>query len=109
MDLVFVGRDGGELVNWSRWLAGLHKKSGVAPWSAHALRRTAATMAAETGAEPHVVSVLLGHRQIGGNALLSAYQRSRYSDEHRVALQRVADRVDTIVADTNVVPLRGRA
>ena len=67
-DLVFVGPGGGRLVNWSRWLASLHKTSGVAPWSAHALRRTAATLAAETGAEPHVVSALLGHRAIGGNA-----------------------------------------
>ena len=108
-DLVFVGPYGGRLVNWSRWLASLHKTSGVEPWSAHALRRTAATFAAETGVEPHVVSALLGHRAIGGNALLSAYQRGRYSAEHRGALQRLADRVDIIVADANVMSLRGRS
>ena len=93
-------------MNWSRWLASLHKTSGVEPWSAHALRRTAATLAAETGAEPHVISALLGHRAIGGNALLSAYQRAGTRPSIGAALQRLADRVDIIVANANVMPLR---
>ena len=105
-DLVFVNRDGGALVNWSRWLRSIHKISGVESWSAHALRRTAATMAAETGAEPHVVQAILGHRAIGG-VLQSLYQQSRYLPEHAAALQRLADRIDAIVMSVdNIVALR---
>ena len=105
-DLVFVGPEGGELNNWSRWLAKLHVTSGVSPWSAHALRRTAATMAAELGAEPHIVEAILGHRAIG-NALQSVYQHSRYLSEHASVLQALADRIDAIVTGKdNVVRLR---
>jgi integrase len=105
--LVFVGSEGGELVNWSRWLKGMRSAKGaIEPWSAHALRRTCATMAAELGAEPFVVQAILGHREIGGH-LQAKYQRSRYTPEHRHALQLVADRVDAIVkGNDNVVQLR---
>ena len=95
--LVLVGPEGGELVNWSRWLARIHATSGVNPWSAHALRRTAATFCAELGTPPHVVQAILGHRAIGGD-LQSLYQGSRYLPEHAAALQRLADRIDAIVA-----------
>jgi integrase len=107
--LVFVGAEGGELVNWSRWLKAMHSaKTAIAPWSAHALRRTCATMAAELGAEPHVVSAVLGHRSIGGD-LQSKYQRSRYAPEHAHALQLVADRIDAIVVgNDNVVAITKR-
>ena len=101
-DLVFVGPQGGELVNWSRWLARMHATSGVKAWSAHALRRTAATFSAELGAQPHVVQAILGHRAIGGD-LQSLYQQSRYLPEHAAALQKLADRIDAIVEGSDNV------
>ena len=108
-DPVFVGERGGRLQNWDRWLKLVARETGVGGWSAHALRRTAATLAADLGAEPHVISVLLGHKNVGGQ-LTATYSKSRYRREHAEALQRLADQVDAIKAGiSNVTPLRGRA
>jgi integrase len=92
-DMVFVGQNGGKLDNWDRWLKANFKKSGVVGWSAHALRRTTATLAGEAGAAPHVVSVILGHANLGGQ-LVAGYNKSRYESEHANILQDVADFID---------------
>ncbi len=108
-DPIFIGERGGRLQNWDRWLKSLSRKTGVSGWSAHTLRRTAATLAADLGAEPHVISVLLGHKNVGGQ-LTAGYSKSRYRREHAEALQRLADHVDAIESGTsNVTSLRGRA
>lgn len=91
-DLVFVGQKGGKLDNWDRWLKASAKKSGISGWSAHALRRTTATLAGDLGAPPHVVSVILGHANLGGQ-LVAGYNKSRYQAEHARVLQDVADRI----------------
>jgi integrase len=108
-DPIFIGERGGKLQNWDRWLKILSRETGVSGWSAHTLRRTGATLAADLGAEPHVISVLLGHKNIGGQ-LTAGYSKSRYRREHTEALQRLADHIDDIEAGvSNVAPLRGRA
>jgi integrase len=94
-DPIFVGERGGKLQNWDRWLKLLARKTGISGWSAHTLRRTAATLAADLGAEPHVISVLLGHKNVGGQ-LTASYNKGRYRREHTEALQRLADYFDTI-------------
>ena len=94
-DPIFVGERGGKLQNWDRWPKIVAGEAGVSGWSAHTLRRTAATLAADLGAEPHVISVLLGHKNVGGQ-LTSTYSKSRYLREHAEALQRLADQVDAI-------------
>ena len=105
-DPVFVGERGGRLQNWDRWLKTVARETEVSGWSAHALRRTAATLAADLGAEPHVISVLLGHKNIGGQ-LTATYSKSRYRREHAEALQRLADHVEAIESGgSNVAPLR---
>ena len=94
-DPVFVGQRGGKLQNWDRWLKIVARETEVSGWSAHTLRRTAATLAADLGAEPHVISVLLGHKNIGGQ-LTATYSKSRYRREHAEALQQLADQIDAI-------------
>lgn len=94
-DPIFIGERGGKLQNWDRWLKLLSRKTGISGWSAHTLRRTAATLAADLGAEPHVISVLLGHKNVGGQ-LTAGYSKSRYRREHAEALQRLADHIDAI-------------
>ncbi|MDA9823664.1 tyrosine-type recombinase/integrase [Paracoccaceae bacterium] len=94
-DLLFVGPRGAKLGNWDRWLKGTTVKTGIAGWSAHALRRTTATLAGDLGAPPHVVSVVLGHSNVGGQ-LVAGYNHSTYCPEHRQILQEVAVRLDTI-------------
>jgi integrase len=108
-DPVFVGERGGRLQNWDRWLKIVAQQTKVSGWSAHTLRRTAATFAADLGTEPHVISVLLGHKNVGGQ-LTASYSKSRYRREHAEALQRLADQVDAIAYDgSNVTSLRCHA
>lgn len=97
-DRIFVGERGGTIQNWDRWLKRLAKKTGVTGWSAHALRRTASTLAADLGAPPHIVSVMLGHKNIGGQ-LTAIYSKSRYRNEHAEAMCRLGAEVDVILAD----------
>jgi integrase len=99
-DMVFVGQKGGKLDNWDRWLKANFKKSGVDGWSAHALRRTTATLAGKTGAAPHVVSVILGHANLGGQ-LVAGYNKSRYETEHAEVLQQIADKLELIEKKQN--------
>ncbi|MFN5759584.1 MAG: tyrosine-type recombinase/integrase [Sphingomonadaceae bacterium] len=105
-DRVFVGQKGGRLDNWDRWLKKNTKKSGVSRWSAHALRRTTATLAGDLGAPPHVVSVILGHANLGGQ-LVAGYNKSRYETEHAKVLQDVADRIDEL--NRSHIPVSGAA
>jgi len=94
-DLLFVGPRGAKLGNWDRWLKATTSKTGIAGWSAHALRRTTATLAGDLGAPPHIVSVILGHSNVGGQ-LVAGYNQSKYGCEHLQMLQNVADKLDVI-------------
>jgi integrase len=105
VELVFAGERGAKLANWPRWSARMKKKLGfdVTP---HALRRTCATLAGDLGQPPHVVSALLGHRNIGGS-LHSGYNQSRYRAEVASALQMVAGLLDALArGEDNIVALR---
>ena len=92
-DLLLVGPRGAKLKNWHRWIKTITAATGITGWSAHALRRTTATLAGDLGAPPHVVSVILGHSNVGGQ-LVAGYNHSTYRSEHRRILQRVADRLE---------------
>jgi integrase len=94
-DLLFVGPRGSKLGNWDRWLKATTATTGITGWSAHALRRTTATLAGDLGAPPHIVSVILGHSNVGGQ-LVAGYNHSTYGFEHRQILQDVADKLEVI-------------
>lgn len=95
-DRIFVTENGGPLINWSRWLAVNSKRSGVSGWSAHALRRTAATLAGDLGAAPHIIAAMLGHSNIGGQ-LVAGYNKSRYRDEHSAIIEQLGNRVGELI------------
>jgi integrase len=94
----------------------LDEASGVQGWTLHDLRRTAATgMADKCGVAPHVIEAALNH--ISGDAkrgVAGIYNRAKYADEIRKALQAWADYLDglvngrkgRVVAGANVVALR---
>jgi integrase len=106
--LVFTKEGETRLGNWTRWSAQMERRLGfeVTP---HALRRTTATLAGDLGHPPHVVSALLGHRDIGGD-LHDGYNQSRYRPEVAAALQAVADLLDRLAAgEDNLVAIRRRA
>ena len=93
--LIFRGDHGAKLQNWDRWSKKTILATGVEDWDRHALRRTTATMAGELGAPPHVISALLGHRNIG-DQLTAGYSKARYAAEVGEILQLVANRLDAV-------------
>ena len=91
---------GGKLGNWDRWLKATTAKTGIKGWSAYALRRTTASLAGDLGAPSDIVSVILGHSNVGGQ-LLAGYNHSTYRSEHQKILQDVADKLDAIESWAN--------
>ncbi len=108
-DLIFQGDRGAKLQNWDRWSKAIISTAGVTGWDRHTLRRTTATMAGELGAPPHVISALLGHKNIG-DPLTAGYSKARYPSEVGQILQLVADRIEAIEnGQDNIQLLRGSA
>src|SRR5262245_49040529 len=67
------------------------------PWRLHDLRRTAATMMAELGVLPHIIEAILNHVSGHKAGVAGIYNRARYQDEMRGALQRWADRLTNFI------------
>ena len=90
----------------------LDTTSGVSKWTLHDLRRTAATgMADKCGVQPHIIEAALNH--ISGDSkrgVAGIYNRARYTDEIRKALEAWARHVDDLVngapVASNVVQIR---
>jgi integrase len=84
----------------------LDDASGVTGWTFHDLRRTVATGLQRLGVRLEVTEPVLNH--IGSLAgLAGIYQRHRYDDEKRAALQAWGDHVAMLVG-ANVVDLAAR-
>jgi integrase len=87
--------------SWSRTKARLDAALGLPRWCLHDLRRTAATGMADLGVLPHVVEAVLNHLSGTRAGVAGIYNRARYSEEVRDALQRWSAHVAKIVeADT---------
>ena len=67
------------------------------PWRLHDLRRTAATMMAEMGVAPWIVEAILNHVSGHKAGVAGIYNRAKYVDEMREALELWANKVDEIV------------
>ncbi|HXX52021.1 MAG TPA: site-specific integrase [Xanthobacteraceae bacterium] len=65
-------------------------------WRLHDLRRTAATEMAELGTQPHIIEAILNHVSGHKAAVAGIYNRAKYLDPMRDALQRWADEIDRI-------------
>lgn len=81
---------------------------GIAPFTPHDLRRTAATHMEELGISPFIVGHVLNHVSMTKATVTSrVYARYDYAREKREALHLWAERLACIIADKdNVVPLR---
>ncbi|MER8699704.1 tyrosine-type recombinase/integrase [Mesorhizobium sp. M1273] len=78
---------------------GVAKIMRVDPWTAHDLRRTAATGMEELGISPFVVAHVLNHVSLTKATITSrVYARYNYAKEKREALELWADRLRGIVA-----------
>jgi integrase len=81
---------------WDQDKLRLDSRLGIAPWRIHDLRRTAATGMAELGVLPHIVEAVLNHQSGHKSGVAGIYNRARYADEMRVALQKWADHIDRL-------------
>jgi len=65
----------------------------IAPWRLHDLRRTAATGMARLGQPVHVIEAVLNHTSGAISGVAAIYNRHRYLDEKRAALDAWAKHV----------------
>jgi integrase len=82
---------------WSKPKASLNERlDGMAPWRLHDLRRSAATHMAELGVLPHIIEAVLNHVSGHKGGVAGVYNRARYQDEMRQALQTYGDYIDRL-------------
>ena len=72
---------------WGKSKARLDTASQVTGWTLHDLRRTYATIHAQLGTPPHVIEALLNHKSGIISGVAQTYNRYRYLDEMRQAVQ----------------------
>jgi len=82
--------------------------SGVKDWRMHDLRRTARSLLSRAGVNPDTAERCLGHVISGVRGI---YDRHQYLEEMRIAFEKLASLIETIVRqEPNVVPMeRARA
>lgn len=68
-------------------------------WRLHDLRRTADAGMAELGVLPHIVEAVLNHVSGHKGGVAGIYNRARYEDEMRDALERWAEHVAAITGE----------
>jgi integrase len=84
---------------WSKAKASLDAKlPGMAAFTIHDLRRTAATGLGNLRVGPHIIEQILNHRGGHKAGVAGTYNRSAYPEEVREALARWADHVASITS-----------
>ena len=103
---VFATSSSGNPVSgFSKAKAIADRKSGVAEWRLHDLRRTAGTNMARLGISTHVIARVLNHSTDRG--VVGIYDRHSYLPEKRIALEKWAQKLARIInPQENVVPFR---
>jgi integrase len=82
---------------------------GIAPWSAHDLRRTALTGMARLGVAPIILGHVANHRTTTrAGVTLAVYSQYTYDKEKRQALELWADRLIGSIGGTNVISFGSR-
>lgn len=93
---------------WSTDKTLLDRRSGVAGWVLHDIRRSVATGMADIGVQPHVIEAVLNHQSGAKRGVAGIYNRSTYANEKRRAVDRWAEHLMTVVEgrEATVVSLR---
>jgi integrase len=102
----FLFSDANGYKGWDQDKMRVDARLGIAPWRLHDLRRTCATQLGELGVAPWYIEAILNHYSKSAalglpghrSGVAGTYNRARYSDEMRTALQRWADHLDKITA-----------
>jgi integrase len=116
-DYLFSAADGGSLSSQAvaRTIGRANETSdlrpqgrfGIAPWSAHDLRRTALTGMARLGITPHVIGHVANHRSITkGGITFAHYIWHSYEAEKRHALALWSDGLTAIVGSGGAAVVR---
>jgi integrase len=90
------GTGKGGYSNWSEGKAKLDSRlNGMAEWHLHDLRRSAASLMADRlNVLPHICEAILNHYSGFRAGVAGIYQRQRYIDQMRLALQQWGEYVD---------------
>jgi integrase len=115
-ELVF-GFGEGAFAGWGKCRERLNERitkatgKALSHWTPHDLRRTAATMMAELGVQPHVIEAVLNHVSGHRAGVAGVYNRASYEREKAVALSLLAEHLTAIVKGrkSKVTPLRRQA
>jgi integrase len=115
-ELVF-GFGEGAFAGWGKCRERLNERitkatgKALPHWIPHDLRRTAATMMAELGVQPHVIEAVLNHVSGHRAGVAGIYNRASYEREKAVALSLLAEHLTAIVKGrkSKVTPLRREA
>lgn len=84
-------------VKWSASKRRLDQHCPITSWTVHDLRRTCVTGMAEIGIAPHIIEAIVNHVSGHKGGVAGVYNKAKYSDEKRAALQHWADHVERIV------------
>jgi integrase len=102
-ELVF-GFGEGAFAGWGKCRERLNERitkatgNALLYWTPHDLRRTAATMMAELGVQPHVIEAVLNHVSGHRAGVAGIYNRASYEREKAIALDLLAEQLTAIVA-----------
>jgi integrase len=76
----------------------LDRRSGVASWWLHDLRRTVVSGMARLGVPPHVAGKILNHQSGTISGVAAVYQRHEFLAERKDALERWGQHVSNLIA-----------
>jgi integrase len=91
---VFSNDGANAIGGYGKFKAELQKTSGTSGWSLHDLRRTARSLLSRAGVPSDHAEHVLGHLLPG---MKKVYDRHKYCDEKKVALEKLAALLDRIV------------
>ena len=95
---LFPGRKYAFFNGYSRGKATFDLKCKIVPWTLHDLRRTVSSHMAALKIDQLVVEKLLNHRSQGAQSPIAAvYNKHRYSEEMRAALNLWEDKLESLV------------
>ena len=92
-------------MGWAAAKARLDARLGIAPWRLHDCRRSCATGMAELGIQPHIIEAVLNHVSGHKGGVAGIYNRARYADAMREALQSWADHVEALIVGPRKRPV----
>jgi hypothetical protein len=88
----------GQGIGFQSWSRSKLKFNGIEDWRIHDIRRSVATGMAEIGILPHIIEAILNHVSGHKAGVAGIYNRARYLDEMRSALERWAAHIAALAS-----------